>query len=163
MKNALKFLFILSILTLTISCDDEQTIQKPIDVIKGNWKLVNEKIIGKLGDTISSISNYDKCAIDDIYSFQENENLVVTDAGLTCANGPGAFEYRYIINEKANEKNTFTLGIGGSSGHKVIGIGMGGDIISFDQNSFVIRDLIGCGDSAMPFWCYRLKEFRKNK
>jgi hypothetical protein len=159
---AFKLLFLVSIISLCSSCVDEQTIQKPIDIIKGDWKLVNEKIVEKQGDTISSISNYEVCATDDIYSFQENEKLIVTDAGSTCANGQGSFEYSYIINEKANEKNMYTLGIGGSSGHKVIGFGMGGDIISFDQNSFIIRDLISCGDSAMPVWCYRLKEFRKS-
>ncbi len=161
MRNIFKILFLLSIIAFFFSCEDEPTLKKPDEIIRGNWKLINEKTIEKNGDTISSISNYEECSIDDIYSFLDNEKLIIFDENMKCSIGQNSYEYKYVIREKSDNKNNFELIIFEGVGHNVVGDGINGDFILYDENSFIIKNVYGCGGSTMPAWCYKLREFKK--
>jgi len=161
--NTFSPLLFVIVLLVSNNCarKNDVIIKNPSETIRGNWKLIDKKNIDISGDTISTFLNYAECVLDDIYSFEENEVLLVIDNYLQCSLQQDSFEYRYIIRETPYNAHEYELSIFDGHGHDVVDDGISGNIIYYDENSFVIKRFYGCGDSTSPAFCIELIEFIK--
>ncbi|MCG8698153.1 MAG: hypothetical protein MI922_08870 [Bacteroidales bacterium] len=159
-SKSFKALILISLISFN-SCEKDSIIKRPDEVITGDWKLNTEKTITRDGDTLLSISNNLDCATDDLYSFLEKEKLYIKDLNNQCSINTNIYEYRYIIRKNFNNNENYELIIFEGVGHKYIENGIGGEIINYSETLFTIKSVFGCGDSIMPAWCYRIREFIK--